>query len=163
MGLSKYLVSVYWERYCSRSPISHQQIGFRFFRFTLLSGLRGSRFFPIHNRRAVCWRSLMLIINHQLLHEIAWNKPQSIVVGFDYNEFHELCCSHLFCRIFNILLHKSISSKESEYTITKSSSRQSKQIYQLLYLEFQRESPRWIRLGRFYKTPEPSPTKSFRD
>jgi hypothetical protein len=30
-------------------------------------------------------------------------------------------------------------------------------------LEFRRESPRWIRLKRFKKNPEPSPSKSFRD
>jgi hypothetical protein len=36
-----------------------------------------------------CWRSLMLIFNHQLLHEIAWNKLPCIVVGFETNEFHE--------------------------------------------------------------------------
>jgi hypothetical protein len=103
-----------------------------------------------------CWRSLMLIINHQLLHEIAWNEPQNIVVGLDSNEFHELCCSHLFCRIFNISPHKSISSDELEHIIVKISLRRSKQTYHLLYLEFRRESPRWIRLGRFWKTLEPS-------
>jgi hypothetical protein len=96
-----------------------------------------------------CWWSLMLIINHQLLHEKEWNEPQSIVVGFDSNEFHELCCSHLFYRIFIISLYKSISSDELEHIITKSSSRRSKRTYHLLYLEFRRESPRWIRLERF--------------
>jgi hypothetical protein len=95
------------------------------------------------------WRSLMLIFNHQLLHEKEWNEPQSIVVGFDSNEFHELCCSHLFCRIFNISLYKSISSDELEHIIAKISSRRSKRTYHLLYLEFRRESPQWIRLRRF--------------
>jgi hypothetical protein len=98
----------------------------------------------------------MLIFNHQLLHEREWNEPQSIVVQFDSNEFHELCCSHLFCRIFNISTHKSISSDEAEHTIAKSSSRQSKRTYHSLYLKFWRESPRRIWLGRFWKTLEPS-------
>jgi hypothetical protein len=99
------------------------------------------------NEFARCWRSLMLIINHLLLHEIAWNEPQSIVVGLGFNEFHEFCCSHLFCRIFNISLYKSISSDKLKHIIAKSSSRRSKQIYHSLYLEFWRESPRGI--GRF--------------
>jgi hypothetical protein len=98
----------------------------------------------------------MLIINHQLLHEIAWNEPQSIVVGLDSNEFHELCCSHLFCRKFNISPHKGISSDETEHTIVKSSSRWSKRTYHLLYLEHRRESPRWIWLKRLCKTLKPS-------
>jgi hypothetical protein len=83
-----------------------------------------------------CWWSLMLIFNHQLLYEKEWNEPQSIVVGFYSNKFHKLCYSHLFCRIFNILPHKSTSSDETEHTIVKSSSRRSKQTYHLLYLEF---------------------------
>jgi hypothetical protein len=82
------------------------------------------------------WWSLILIFNHQLLHEKQWNEPQSIVVGFDSNEFHELCCSHLFCRIFNISLYKSVSSDELEHIIAKSSSRRLKRTYHLLYLEF---------------------------
>jgi hypothetical protein len=88
-----------------------------------------------------CWRSLMLIFNHQLLHEKEWNEPHSIFVGFDSNEFHELCCSHLFWRIFNISLYKSTSSDEIEHTIVKSSLRRSKRTYHLLYLKFRRESP----------------------
>jgi hypothetical protein len=61
----------------------------------------------------------MLIFNHQLLHQKELNESQSIVVGFDSNEFHELCCSHLFCRIFNISLYKSISSDELEHIIAR--------------------------------------------
>jgi len=56
------------------------------------------------------------------------------------NEFHELCCSHLFCRIFNISPYKSISSEESEHTIAESSLRQSRWTYHLLCLEHRRES-----------------------
>jgi hypothetical protein len=36
-----------------------------------------------------CWWSLMLIFIHQLLLDMTWYEPQSIVVGFETNEFHE--------------------------------------------------------------------------
>jgi len=43
------------------------------------------------------------------------------------DKFHELCCSHLFCRIIDTSPHKSISNDEIEHTIVKSSLRRSKQ------------------------------------
>jgi hypothetical protein len=43
--------------------------------------------------------------------------------------------AHLFCKTFNFSLNKSISNDELECTIVKSSSRRSKRIYYLLYLE----------------------------
>jgi hypothetical protein len=64
-----------------------------------------------------------------------WNELQRVVVGFDSNKLHEFWCSHLSCRICNFSQNKSISNDELEYTIMKGSSRWSKQIYYLLYLE----------------------------
>jgi len=84
----------------------------------------------------ICWWSLNSKYNHQLLHKVTWNELQSIVVGFDSNKFHEFWCSHLSCRICNFSQYKSISNDELECTIAKGSSRQSKRIYYLLYLEF---------------------------
>jgi hypothetical protein len=71
------------------------------------------------------------------LHKVIWNELQSIVVGFDSNKFHELWCSHLSYRICNFSQNKSISNDELECTIAKGSSRRSKRIYYLLYLEFE--------------------------
>jgi hypothetical protein len=51
------------------------------------------------------------------------------------DEFHELCCSHLFCRIIDISPHKGISTNKTEHTIVKILLRRLKQTYRLLYLE----------------------------
>jgi hypothetical protein len=83
-----------------------------------------------------CWRSLNSKYNHQLLHKMTWNGSRTIVEGFVSNKFHEFWCSHIFCRIFNFSPNTPISNDELECTIAKSSSRRSKWIYHLLYLEF---------------------------
>jgi hypothetical protein len=83
-----------------------------------------------------CWWSLNSKYNHQLLHKVIWNELQSIVVGFDFNKFYEFWCSHLPYRICNFSWNKSISNDKLEYAIAKGSSRRSKRIYYMLYLEF---------------------------
>ena len=46
----------------------------------------------------------MPILYHQLLLNITGYQPQSIVVGFDSNEFHEFWGSHLFCTNIQIYI-----------------------------------------------------------
>jgi hypothetical protein len=110
-----------------------------------------------------CWLSLTSTLYLQLRHNIMVKGllVHSCMVYSD--KFHELCCSHLFCRIIDISPHKSISNNKTDHTIVKILSRRSKQTYHLLYLESWRECPRWIRLEILWNTPEPSLSKSFMD
>jgi hypothetical protein len=95
----------------------------------------------------LCWRSLTSTLYLQLMHNIMVKGLLVHNCRVYSDKFHELCCSHLFCRIIDISPYKSISNDKTEHTTVEILSRWSKRTYQLLYLESQRESPRWIRLG----------------
>jgi hypothetical protein len=95
----------------------------------------------------ICWRSLMSILYLQLMHNIMVKGLWVHSCRVYSDKFHELCCSHIFCRIIDISSHKSISNDKTEHTIVKILSRRSKRTYHLLYLESRQESPRWICLG----------------
>jgi hypothetical protein len=112
---------------------------------------------------AYCWRSLTSTLYLQLMHNIIVKGLLVHSCRVYSDKFHELCCSHPFCRIIDISPHKSITNDKTEHTIVKISSRRSKRTYHLLYLESRRESPRWIRLGILWNTLEPSLSKSFMD
>jgi hypothetical protein len=99
---------------------------------------------PRHNH---CWQSLTSTLYLQLMNNIMVKGLLMHSYRVYSDKFHELCCSHLFCRIIDISPHKSISNDKTDHTIVKVLSRRLKQTYHLLYLESRRESPRWIRLG----------------
>jgi hypothetical protein len=85
-----------------------------------------------------------------------------MVVGLYSNKFHELCCSHLFC-ILSIFYHIKVPQvmKQSNHCEDLIETIETDISFALFGVP--ERSPRWIRLGRFKKTPEPSPSKSFRD
>jgi hypothetical protein len=112
---------------------------------------------------AECWQSLTSTLYLQLMHNIMVKGLLVHSCRVYSDKFHKLCSSHLFCRIIDILPHKSISNDKIEQTIVKISSRRSKWTYHLLCLESWWESPRWIRLGILWNTLKPSLSKSFLD
>jgi hypothetical protein len=72
------------------------------------------------------WRSLTSTLYLQLMHNIMEKGLLVHSCRVYSDKFHELCCSHLFCRIIDISPHKSISNDKTKHTIVKISSRRSK-------------------------------------